>query len=236
MPSDTIIRLVADRVVKKTLAASDVRQAVGEVHKGCELFGISRGTWSMVDLVRHVLDHTGKATLDLCTWTAGRSEADEAWELLKDGRIERVRLMIDSSFAARQPAYLEAWKERFGPDAIRLSRTHAKFCLIANDLWDITILSSMNLNRNPRIEFWQISDNKPLRSWLSEIVDALFREQTAAETFTRTPTEHGEAFESQWATTGEPDQPPPKPQFFSVEPFGNDLRRTGLFFDTGRAL
>jgi len=130
--------------------------AVSGLAPGRRVVGMTMGQFSMLDLVIAVLEHTGPAHLSLSTWTAGIRDATQAGLLLDSGRLLSVRLLVDRSFASRQPRYCAAVQRIFGDDAIRCTRTHAKIATINNDDWSVSIRSSMNLNRNPRFEQFDI--------------------------------------------------------------------------------
>jgi hypothetical protein len=129
---------------------------------------------------------------------------------------------VDFSFPSRQPAYCAALREAFGDEALRVTKTHAKFVLIRNTHWNLAIRTSMNLNANKRLENFEISDDARLCDYLTSFVDDLFTAQAPGEGFTNRPTDNVNQFEA--ITAG------PRQQFFSDAPLGNDLRRTGLTF------
>ena len=62
----------------------------------------------------------------------------------------------------------------FGPEAIRSTRTHAKFALVRNEAWNVVITSSMNLNLNPRCEQFEMTDDVERCGMFAGFVDALF--------------------------------------------------------------
>jgi hypothetical protein len=63
--------------------------------------------------------------------------------------------------------------ERFGPEAIRMTRTHAKFGLIGAGDWRISIRTSMNLNPNPRCEQFELDDDAAIYRFFEEYVSEL---------------------------------------------------------------
>ena len=187
-----------NRAVRRTLCAEHVVEAVGPIEHGTEIFGLTKGGWSLVDLVEYCLSVTGPADVVLSTWTAAKADVGFANQLLVNGATKSLRFVVDASFPIRQPAYCAALREAFGDDAIRTTKNHAKFVLIRNAEWNLVVRTSMNLNENRRLETWELSDSEPMASWLQEVVDELFREQAAGSAFRRTPGEHGRQFELQW--------------------------------------
>lgn len=70
----------------------------------------------------------------------------------------------------------------FGDDAIRTTRTHAKFVVITNSEWNIVITSSMNLNLNERSEQFSMTDCADTARFVLGIVDELWLELPAGAT------------------------------------------------------
>lgn len=151
-----------------------VTDAVGELTKGCEIFGFNKGQFSLLDVLLVVLERTGSADVTICTWTASGEQADGIEELMRAKEIDAVRWVVDHSFPARQPEYMANLIARFGADAIRVTSTHAKFITVVNAEWNIAIRSSMNLNTNRRFEQFEISDDPMLAGYLLTVVDEIF--------------------------------------------------------------
>lgn len=136
-------------VIRATEAA---REAVGELRPGMRVIGLTKGQFSMLDMIAGLLEQTGPADVTVSTWTIAKSDADRLAVFLTSGMIRSFRLVIDRSFPTRYPEYCQAILGHFGADAIRMLRTHAKFALIGNELWRLTCRASFNLNPNPRCE------------------------------------------------------------------------------------
>jgi hypothetical protein len=71
------------------------------------------------------------------------------------------------------PELCELITENFG-DCIRTAKIHAKFCTIKNENWNIVLRTSMNLNSNPRIENFEISDDLRFFEFFNEFVQQCF--------------------------------------------------------------
>ena len=61
-------------------------QCIGKVEAGMSLFAVTRGQWSMIDAVLHVLDQVGPAKLSLWTWTVAEYEVQVLTRLREDRR------------------------------------------------------------------------------------------------------------------------------------------------------
>lgn len=145
-----------------------------------EIFGFTKGGFSFIDLIRATLDITGPASLTISTWTAARADTSDVFDLIQSGLITDTRWLVDFSFQRREPALAQELRRRFGPDAVRVAKNHAKFALIHNDAWQIVIRTSMNLNHNPRFEDFTIAHDPQLAQFLTRIIDELWRKQPAA--------------------------------------------------------
>lgn len=154
--------LKAKPAVMKLSPVESASSAIGTLSSGFRLFGFTKGQFSLLDLVRAVLSQTGPADVVVSTWTTGIRDAENAEALLDNGIIRSFLLLTDRSFPTRQPQYCQRILEIFGEQSIRVTRTHAKFALIRNERWNVAIRSSMNLNRNPRFEQYDIDDDTGL--------------------------------------------------------------------------
>jgi hypothetical protein len=196
--------LKAARDVRRAEYADNVAEAVGPVERGCEIYGLSRGQYSLIDLIEHILSATGPADLTISTWTAAGADIDYALRLTKDGRVQSCKWIVDTSFPARQPGYCAAMREAFGDDAIRVTKSHAKFALVGNETWRCVLRTSMNLNENRRLESWELSDDAGLFAYLAGVVESLFREQLATCGFTETPSENERSFHAATESARDP--------------------------------
>ena len=169
--------------------ATGARDALADFGRGRETYCLTFGQFSLMDAVEAVLEKTGPADVALSTWTAGSADLSRSAEHLHDGRIRSLRMVVDCSFGQRQPGYLAQVRELFGDDAIRSTRTHAKFVVITNAEWSVAIRTSMNLNENPRLESIEVSDDPELASFLLGIVDEIFAEERAGDFRTKSQPE-----------------------------------------------
>ncbi len=161
-------------MLKRETAAAAID---GLQRDGMELFGLTRGQFSLVDLLQAVLERTGPAELSISTWTASHTDVETMQELLSSGRITGCRWLVDQTFVRRVPALAAQIRRQFGDDAIRVTKTHAKFCTIINAEWQVAIRSSMNLNQNPRLESFQLGHDPELCKFLTAALDDIWRRQ-----------------------------------------------------------
>lgn len=164
--------------IAKTLTASE---AIGPLEKGTDTYILTFGQFSLIDALVAILDQTGPASVDLSTWTAADADLGTIISMLESASIEKFRMIVDYSFKKREPVAYPRILRAFGADCIRELRTHAKFMIIRNDDWHIVVRTSMNLNKNPRLENLEVSVDQGFAETMTMWVDAIFGEVIAGE-------------------------------------------------------
>ena len=159
------------------------KKTIGKISKSCDILGMTKGQFSKIDIIKHVINEIGPVHLTLGTWTAALADIKAAEFLLNSNKILSCRAVVDRSFPTRQPKYYKEFIRVFGQKSIALMNFHAKFCLFKNDQFNIVLRTSMNLNLNKRIEIYEITDCKEMYLMFKEIVDQHFNEATVHENF-----------------------------------------------------
>ena len=160
----------------------DAGDAIGKLVPGIERYFVTKGQFSLIDVIRRVLDQTGPADVVVSTWTSAGADIAEAFDLLDDGRIRSIRFLVDHFFQRRKPQFCGQIRKLFGDEAIRVTRNHAKLVVVTNDDWKISILTSMNLNTNPRLEYGLVREDAELASFNLRWIDEIFEKQKARKT------------------------------------------------------
>ncbi len=164
---------------------TNAREALADFGRGMETYCLTFGQFSLMDAVEAVLEKTGPADVAISTWTAGNADLSRSAEHLRNGSIRSLRFVADCSFGQRQPGYLAELVRLFGADAIRTTRTHAKFVVVTNAEWAVAVRTSMNLNENPRLESIEVSDDPTLAGFLLRVVDEIFAEEAVGDFTTK---------------------------------------------------
>jgi hypothetical protein len=148
--------------------------ALGECKAGMSLFSITRGQWSMIDAILHVLDQVGSAKISLWTWTVAEYEVQVLKRLREDRRVTGGRLVIDAGARTKNAGIIAEWKSSFGEGSVRYITNHSKIARVhsASGL-KFLLRGSMNLNFNPRFEQFDISEGGPEFDLVEEIEDEL---------------------------------------------------------------
>lgn len=141
---------------------------------GCHLMGLTMGQFSLIDMIHSILKKTGPADLYIATWSAGIKDAHQVRWMLDTDLITGIRLLTDHSYVNRQSKYAMAIEDLFGSENIRTSEMHAKFVVIKNAEFSVTILSSMNLNANRTCETFVVYENDAITDFYMEFVNHHF--------------------------------------------------------------
>ncbi|MCA0335044.1 MAG: hypothetical protein LCH44_13975 [Bacteroidetes bacterium] len=160
-------------------SADEVARAV---HHGCRILGLTRGQFSLIDLIYSILYTTGPSDVTCVTWSAGIKDARTVEWMVNTDKIKNFCLITDHSYVNRQKKYAIALSDLFGPGNIRTSEIHAKFCLISNEDWKITIRTSMNLNANRTCESFEIDENQSIYDFYNSFVMETFKNMPAGFT------------------------------------------------------
>lgn len=174
MQHNSVKRNGVNREFRHGTRGESAARCIGPITSRCEVFGITKGDFSMIDILRHVAKEIGPCRIDIGTWTAAHSDVKQAYDMLGDSRILSMRWLVDRSFPQRQPKYYKALLDRFGRDAVRMARFHAKYILAENDDFSVAVRTSMNLNMNQRIEFYELSEGTPISDYMRQITDHHF--------------------------------------------------------------
>ena len=148
--------------------------AVSGFDKGCHIIGLTMGEFSLIDMIKSILDKTGPADLYIATWSAGIKDAHQVKWLADTNLITGLRLLTDHSYVNRQSKYAASITDLFGAENIRTSEMHAKFVIIKNEHYSVTVLSSMNLNANKTCETYTIYENQEICDFYMNFINHHF--------------------------------------------------------------
>jgi hypothetical protein len=160
----------ARRQIRDARKARTAAEAIRGLDRRTELYGFTKGQFSILDLIEAAVAITGPAALALTTWTAATIEIERLVGMVADGRLTGGRWLIDYTMIRREPARVAQIRAGFGDDALRVSRIHAKWVLLENADWRAVVRTSMNCNQNPRFEHFQIAHDPELADFLGAIM------------------------------------------------------------------
>ena len=173
-------------------------ECIGPVESGMSLFAITRGQFSMIDAVMHVLDQVGPAKLSIWTWAIADYELSQFSRLQEDGRITDGLLVIDNSARKRNSEIIREWQHKFGAKSVRYVMNHSKIATIEGNGFKVLLRGSMNLNFNPRFEQLDVTEGGPDFDLVKEIESEIpWLPNNASHADCQNATRVGEAFEQQ---------------------------------------
>lgn len=144
------------------------------LQKGTHRFGFSKGHFSLIDVIDGLVKAFPNGDMALSTWTAARADLTGLQDLIASQTVNSFRLLIDSTFATRQPALLANLRKHYGAESVRITKNHAKFVLYKTPDLKIVIRTSMNLNFNPRFEDIDVSESPELYDFIDNILNQFF--------------------------------------------------------------
>lgn len=162
---------------RAVMRKQEAREAVGEITHGLERYVLTGGQFSLIDVITATAQQTGPAHFWLSTWNAELTDITELGLLRDSGYLLSVRILTDRSFKRRRPHIFGQIEKTFGPENIATTRNHAKLALFRNMDWDVSILTSQNLNMNPRSEFLLVREDSGLAEFNQKWAESIFRNQ-----------------------------------------------------------
>jgi hypothetical protein len=136
-------------------------ECIGPIDAGVSVFAITRGQFSMIDAVLHVLDCLGPSVVSLWTWTVAEYEIQCLERLRNDARVTRATLIIDHGARNKNKHLIADWKRTHGADSVRYVINHAKIATVEGGGRRVLLRGSMNLNFNPRFEQLDVTEGGP---------------------------------------------------------------------------
>lgn len=162
------------KAVLKKLPYENASEALAEFSDGCRIVGLTKGQFSLIDMINVLLEKIGPADVVISTWSAGLRDSTALAAMRASGRVRSVLIVLDRSYLTRQPEYAVTVEEAFGKENIRTTSTHAKFVLLRSDRNTVCIRSSMNLNQNDRCENFDLDDDPDIFAFYDDFVREIF--------------------------------------------------------------
>lgn len=156
---------IARRKMRAAETFASAAAAIGPIERGMYCFLLTRGQFSLIDIVHHVVNQLGPGChASLWTWAISHYESESLGSLLVRGELASFRMIVDYSCAKREVGLLNRFRDQFGDDCIRVLKTHCKIVRLWQDGPEgLRILGhgSCNLNSNPRFEQVSITEGGP---------------------------------------------------------------------------
>jgi hypothetical protein len=144
----------------------NLKETIGEIKKDMHLYCFSDGQFSLVAILGYILNKIGKSNVWIATWTIGLDSIGALRILKETGKIDTIKILLDRSYDSRNKIYSKELKKAISEQNIYTISNHAKIMVIYNENWNISLITSMNLNKNKRLEFIEIIENKDMAKFV----------------------------------------------------------------------
>lgn len=150
-------------------------EAIGPITHGMAVFGVTRGQWCMIDAVSHVVNEMSPCTVSLWTWRVSSYDLGAIFAMHKAGKITSATLILDalamraSMRSGVDAATVDQFREVFGANSVKHLINHAKIVAIEGRGMRVVLRGSMNLNGNPRMEQFDISEGGPAFAFVKRL-------------------------------------------------------------------
>ncbi len=161
------------RVKRAVESFGNAAEAIGPITQDMSLFAVTRGQWSMLDAILYVLSQTGPAAVSLWTWTVADYEMEAMCGLMARQEITAGFLIIDASADRRNAQLINQWRDRFGEKTVKVVKNHAKLATVTTDQYRLLLRGSMNLNQNPRLEQFDLTEGDAAYDLVRRLEDEL---------------------------------------------------------------
>jgi hypothetical protein len=131
-------------------AKQELKNAIGDIAMGKHTMFFTKNSWTVVDLVLHILNQTGKANVYAATWAMKDFPARKLIAAKEMGLIDELHLKLDHRNETLNNDVFHFLKKN--ADSVVLAHCHAKLTVIKNEKWSVCICGSANYSANPRAE------------------------------------------------------------------------------------
>lgn len=143
--------IVINESVKHMLPAGSINEVLEMVIHGATVHWMTKGDWSMHDLLLGVLLITGPADVYLSSYAFSEYPARLLADLKNEkAMIRDLHCLIDSRIDKRSASALRLVENN--ATRCKLINTHAKVTLVINTSWQVAIVGSANYTENKRVE------------------------------------------------------------------------------------
>lgn len=149
---------ISTRRIRAIESFGSAADCIGKIEKNMSLFAITRGQFSMLDVVSVLISQAGPCKLSIWTWVIADYEVECFNNFMQNKSIIKADLIIDTTGESRNANTVLNWRKQFGNNSIKVCRNHAKIATIENEGYKILARGSMNLNFNPRFEQFDITE------------------------------------------------------------------------------
>lgn len=169
--------VMRERKEQKTIrdGLDALESIVGAVKSGKDCFGLTMGAVSLIQIVEALVENLGGGfDFSTAVWSANQVDINRLYNLKNNGGLGRCSFILDPSVYTRKKEVVKCLHETFGAKSVATVSTHAKFVTLQNKSYDLCIMSSMNFTHNPRMEQYQIINDKDVCGMFNSTVEQAF--------------------------------------------------------------
>lgn len=139
---------------------SVIADAIGDLDHGNNIFFLTDGAWSNIDLIGYILNTTGPARLFFTTWSIAADTISKLGAWKDNGQLFSIHAILDQGIRNRKPEILQLAMGTFAN--LKLTKIHAKVTVIQNEKYSVVLMGSANFTKNPRKEIGMIIKSRQL--------------------------------------------------------------------------
>ena len=128
----------------------------------------ARASWSSHHLIEYLIGQIGPAAVWLTSWSVKEQAIRNLLGLIDAGKITQLTCLFDERIRVQCPDAHQLASRAVSN--LKLMKIHAKCIVLLNDQWGISISTSANLTRNPRVEKYVICTDPHIaqadREWI----------------------------------------------------------------------
>lgn len=170
------IRFISQPSPMLLSSLKSLKIGIGDLEKNIVLPFATGGSWSLHQLMEYILIQTGPCKLWFTTWTISEEPLRCMVEMIKKGLITELNAILDYRIAKNKPEAFQLAGNII--TNIRLTKCHAKVLVLKNSEWQVTVIGSANLSKNPRLEAGVIfTDEKTAQFNIDWIEKEIYRKE-----------------------------------------------------------
>ncbi len=134
-----------------------------KIQPGKSTFFISKGDWSMHDMIMPLLNKYQPAELFVTTYAIREFSIRQLLTAIENKWLTKVTMVLDHRASIRTAEVYHLARSNFAK--IFLTAVHAKICVLKHPAGTLTVMASANWTSNPKIETGVVSMNESLGNW-----------------------------------------------------------------------
>lgn len=157
-----------------------VAEVIGPIVPGKIIHYKTKGKWSTHQVLAYLLSVTGPAAVYLSTYTASEDPIRYIVQSLQQGLITDLHCVFDYRIRTYNAAAFQLIQANCSN--IGLVKNHSKVLVVQNDEWQLTAITSSNLNNNSRVEVGVLFTDPETaqfhRDWILDEIDGANKSAT----------------------------------------------------------